>query len=291
MPEEAGSRGDQVLAARRERLERLRAAGVEPFALNLEQALGVRQADTIADIRTDPQFKLAPSQMAEVRKTVAGRVVLDRDMGKLKFLVVRDATGDLQLFCNRKDMPEEDFDLLESVDLGDIVAATGRVGTTKKGELSIFVERLVLLTKSLRPPPEKWHGLQDPELKLRQRYLQFAAEPETRRFLTSRATTLGTIRRVLDDRGFLEVETPVLQSVAGGAMARPFSTHHNVLDADLFLRISLELYLKRLLVAGLERVYEIGRNFRNEGLGAKYNPEFTMLEVYQAYGDSFDMME
>jgi lysyl-tRNA synthetase class 2 len=212
-------------------------------------------------------------------------------MGKLKFLVVRDATGDLQLFCNRKDMPAEDFELLGTVDLGDIVAATGRVGTTKKGELSIFVERLVVLTKSLRPPPEKWHGLQDPELKLRQRYLQFATEPETRRFLTSRATALRTIRRVLDDRGFLEVETPVLQSVAGGAMAKPFSTHHNALDADLFLRISLELYLKRLLVGGIERVYEIGRNFRNEGLGPKYNPEFTMLEVYQAYGDYFDMME
>jgi lysyl-tRNA synthetase, class II len=290
MPEEAGSRGDQVLAARRESLERLRSAGIEPFALNLQQALGVERPDRIAKVREE-FGELPAGQTDEARRTVAGRIVLDRDMGKLKFLVVRDATGEIQLFCNRKDMREQDFRLLEDIHLGDIVASQGRVGTTKKGELSIFVERLALLTKSLRPLPEKWHGLQDPELKLRQRYLQFATEPEARRFVISRATMLQTTRRILDERGFLEVETPVLQSVAGGAMARPFSTHHNVLDMDLFLRISLELHLKRLLVAGFERVYEIGRNFRNEGLGPKYNPEFTMLELYQAYGDYFDMME
>jgi lysyl-tRNA synthetase class 2 len=290
MPDQAGSRGDQVLAARRESLERLRASGVEPFALNLQQAIGVSEPDRVSEVRA--QFgALEAGQTTDSVRTVAGRVVLARDMGKLKFLVVRDATGGLQLVCNQKDMSGGDFGLLGDVDLGDIVAATGRVGTTKKGELSIFVERIALLTKSLRPPPEKWHGLQDPELKLRQRYLQFATEPESRRFVSARAELLRTIRGVLDERGFLEVETPVLQSVAGGAMARPFSTHHNALDIDLFLRISLELFLKRLLVAGFERVYEIGRNFRNEGLGPKYNPEFTMLEVYQAHADYFDMME
>jgi lysyl-tRNA synthetase class 2 len=290
MPDQAGSRGDQVLAARRESLERLRASGVEPFALNLQQAIGVSEPDRVSDVRAE-FGALEAGQTTESARTVAGRVVLVRDMGKLKFLVVRDATGDLQLVCNQRDISGGDFGVLGDVDLGDIVAATGRVGTTKKGELSIFVDRIALLTKSLRPPPEKWHGLQDPELKLRQRYLQFATEPESRRSVRARAELLRTMRRVLDERGFLEVETPVLQSVAGGAMARPFSTHHNALDVDLFLRISLELFLKRLLVAGFDRVYEIGRNFRNEGLGPKYNPEFTMLEVYQAYGDYFDMME
>jgi lysyl-tRNA synthetase class 2 len=290
MADRAGSRGEQVLAARRESLDRLRAGGVEPFALSLERAIGVPEPDQVEDIRA--RFgDLAPGQTTDQARVVAGRVAMVRDMGRLKFLVVRDRTGDLQLVCNETDMADREVAVLHEIDLGDIVAATGRVGTTKRGELSIFVERLVLLTKSLRPPPEKWHGLQDPELKLRQRYLQFATEPESRRPVTARAELLRTMRWVLDERGFLEVETPVLQSVAGGAMARPFSTHHNALDTDLFLRISLELHLKRLLVAGFERVYEIGRNFRNEGLGPKYNPEFTMLEVYQAYADYFDMME
>jgi lysyl-tRNA synthetase class 2 len=212
-------------------------------------------------------------------------------MGKLKFLVVRDRSGDLQLVGTAMDTGPASFELLGGVDLGDIVGAIGRVGTTKKGELSIFVERMAILTKALRPLPEKWHGLRDPDLQQRYRYLQLASDLESRRIVDARATTLKAMRAYLDERGFVEVETPVLQPVAGGAMARPFTTFHQALGIELKLRISLELYLKRLLVGGMDRVYEIGRNFRNEGLGPTYNPEFTMLEAYQAFGDYHSMMQ
>src|SRR5215204_973125 len=211
-------------------------------------------------------------------------------MGRLAFLVLRDRSADIQLVVNQETEPESRA-LVAEVDLGDIVGATGRVGTTRKGELSIFVERLAMLTKALRPLPEKWHGLRDPELQQRQRYLHLATDPEAKkRLVDARAQTLGAIRTYLDERGYVEVETPVLQTVAGGAMARPFVTHHRDLDMDLYLRISLELHLKRLLVGGLERVYEIGRNFRNEGVDRWHNPEFTMMECYQAYTDYNGMM-
>ncbi len=286
MTEETSGREQEVLKARRESRSRL---GDRAFALSLEQALGVREADTTSSIR-DAHAGLAADTVTEDRRTVAGRIVLKRDMGKLAFLVLRDRAGDLQLVCN----PETDADalaLLPEVDLGDIVGATGRVGTTRKGELSIFVERLAVLTKSLRPLPEKWHGLKDPDLQQRQRYLHVATDLEYRTLVDARATALRAIRVYLDEHGFVEVETPVLQGVAGGAMARPFVTHHEVLDIDLYLRISLELYLKRLLVGGLERVYEIGRNFRNEGIDRSHNPEFTMLELYQAYADYETIMD
>ena len=293
MPDEASAGGDdptgreaEVLKARRESRERL---GDLAFALNLSQALGVDEPDAVATIR-GTHGDLAADTTTDERRTVAGRIVLKRDMGKLAFLVLRDRTGDLQLVVNE----QTDFEsrgLLTDVDLGDIVGATGRVGTTRKGELSVFVDRLVMLTKALRPLPEKWHGLKDPELQQRQRALHLATDPEARAFVDARATTLRAVRAYLDERGFVEVETPVLQTIAGGAMARPFVTHHRDLDMDLYLRISLELFLKRLLVGGLERVYEIGRNFRNEGVGWKYNPEFTMLELYQAFADYETMMD
>jgi len=293
MPDEASAGGDEptgreaeVLEARRESRERL---GDRAFALNLSQALGVDEPDAVATIR-GTHGDLAADTTTDERRTVAGRIVLKRDMGKLAFLVLRDRTGDLQLVVNE----QTDFEsrgLLTDVDLGDIVGATGRVGTTRKGELSVFVDRLVMLTKALRPLPEKWHGLKDPELQQRQRALHLATDPEARAFVDARATTLRAVRAFLDERGFVEVETPVLQTIAGGAMARPFVTHHRDLDMDLYLRISLELFLKRLLVGGLERVYEIGRNFRNEGVGWKYNPEFTMLELYQAFADYETMMD
>jgi len=211
-------------------------------------------------------------------------------MGKLMFVVVRDRTGDLQLVASATDTDPGSFELLGDVDLGDIVGATGRVGTTKKGELSIFVEGIAILTKALRPLPEKWHGLKDPDLQQRYRYLQLATDLDSRRIVDARAKMLMTMRAYLDERGFVEVETPVLQPVAGGALARPFTTFHQALGVELKLRISLELYLKRLLVGGMERVYEIGRNFRNEGIGPTYNPEFTMLEAYEAYGEYHSMM-
>jgi len=286
---EDGFREREVLKARRETLERLRAKGVEPYALNLESALGVQEPDRIDAVRKE-FGGLGPGEMRDDVRAVAGRVVLRRDMGKLKFLVVRDRSGDLQLVASATDTIPASFELLGDVDLGDIVGAIGHVGTTKKGELSIFVERLAILTKALRPLPEKWHGLKDPDLQQRYRYLQLATDLESRRIVDARATTLKTMRAYLDERGFVEVETPVLQPVAGGAMARPFTTFHQALGIELKLRISLELYLKRLLVGGVDRVYEIGRNFRNEGIGPTYNPEFTMLEAYEAYGDYHSMM-
>ncbi len=284
--EASSGREREVLRARRESRERL---GERAFALSLEQALGVREADTTSDIR-EAFGAVGPDELTDERRSVAGRIVLKRDMGRLVFLVLRDRTGDLQLVVNQESGADV-LALLEDVDLGDIVAAAGRVGTTRKGELSIFVERIAMLSKALRPLPEKWHGLRDPELQQRQRYLHLATDVGVRRLVAARAKTLRAIRAYLDQRGFVEVETPVLQTIAGGAMARPFQTHHRDLGVDLYLRISLELYLKRLLVGGLERVYEIGRNFRNEGTGWKYNPEFTMLELYQAYADYETMME
>ena len=287
--EERSTRETEVLAARRESLERLEAAGIPPFALTLEAALGVRDPTPVADIRS-AFGSLEPGETGDEVRTVAGRVVQKRDMGKLQFLVIRDRTGDLQLFCNAKDMDAEALAVLAEVDLGDIVGATGAVGVTKKGELSVFVHRLAMLTKSLRPLPEKWHGLKDPDLQQRRRYLHLIVDETPRRYVRARAEVLKTVRRTLDERGFLEFEGPMLQVVAGGANARPFTTFHHVLDQEMKLRISLELYLKRMLVGGLERVYELGRNFRNEGIDRDHNPEFTMLEAYQAYGDYHTMM-
>jgi lysyl-tRNA synthetase class 2 len=284
--DEPTGREREVLKARRESRERL---GDRAFALNLREALGIGEPDAVATIR-GTNGHLAADTTTDERRTVAGRIVLKRDMGRLAFLVLRDRTGDLQLVVNEQTDPES-RGLLTDVDLGDIVGATGRVGTTRKGELSVFVDRLAMLTKALRPLPEKWHGLKDPELQQRQRALHLATDPGARAIVDARATTLRAVRAYLDGRGFVEVETPVLQTIAGGAMARPFVTHHRDLDMDLYLRISLELFLKRLLVGGLERVYEIGRNFRNEGVGWKYNPEFTMLELYQAYADYETMMD
>ena len=285
-PPEAGEprgRLEEALRARHDALESLRAHGVEPFALGYEPSA---HATDLHDRYAD----LAPASTTEDRVAVAGRVVLLRRHGKLSFVTLRDATGDIQLMLSEEAMGRN-YGLVRDLDLGDIVGADGVVATTKRGELSVKASELTLLTKALRPMPEKWHGLKDPELQQRQRHLQLLSDLDARRIVTARAQALRAVRELLDSRGFVEVETPVLQPVAGGAMARPFVTHHHVLDTDLFLRISLELYLKRLLVGGLERIYEIGRNFRNEGIDRSHNPEFTMLEVYQAYGDYFSMME
>jgi lysyl-tRNA synthetase class 2 len=284
MDEDAGGREREVLRGRRESLERLRSKGVEPFALRFDPDA------TAAAIRERHAALSADTELDE-RVRVAGRIVLKRDIGKLKFLVLRDRTGDIQLVCDGAHTEPASWSLLEDIDLGDIVGATGRVGTTRKGELSVFVETLAMLTKSLRPLPEKWHGLKDPDLRQRQRYLELATDLDAReRVISARAGVLKAFRRVFEERGFVEVETPILQSQPGGALAKPFVTHHDVLDVDLYLRIAIELYLKRLLVGGLERVYEIGRNFRNEGIDRTHNPEFTMMEVYQAYTDYEGMM-
>jgi lysyl-tRNA synthetase, class II len=283
-----GGREAEVLAARRDSLERL--GREQAFALNLRSVLDVDEPTPTGRIRADHP-DLAPDTTTAERVVVAGRVVLKRDMGKLRFATIRDRDGDLQLVFASTAMSEDRFALLDEVDLGDIIGAAGTVGTTRRGELSVFVDRWAMLTKALRPLPEKWHGLQDPDLQQRRRYLHLISDATPRRYVAARAGTLATMRRVLDERGFVEFEGPMLQLVAGGANARPFTTHHQALDVDMKLRISLELYLKRMLVGGLERVYELGRNFRNEGIDRDHNPEFTMLEAYQAYGDYHTMME
>jgi len=282
LTEERG-REAEILAARRASLERLRAAGVEPFAL------GFDQTDLAVDLHA-AHADLAAGEDADHRAQVAGRVVLARRHGKLTFLVLRDRTGDIQLFCEEATLGDA-YALLEEIDLGDIVGAAGTITRTKRGELSVKVESVTMLTKALRPLPEKWHGLQDPDLQQRQRYLHLIADELPRKYVLARAAVLKTMRGILDDRGFVEFEGPTLQSVAGGANARPFTTHHLALDVPMKLRISLELYLKRMAVGGIERIYELGRIFRNEGIDRDHNPEFTMLEAYQAYGDYETMME
>jgi lysyl-tRNA synthetase class 2 len=233
---------------------------------------------------------LGPGSMEGPQVRVAGRIVLHRDKGKLKFIDIRDMSGDIQLFIGKKQLGD-DWELAQCVDLGDLIGVDGQLKRTKTGELSIFVERLHFLSKSLATPPDKHGGLQDAELRQRQRYLDLIhSEGVLPRFL-NRTKIVRSIRSTLAAQDFVEVEGPTLHSIAGGAAARPFVTHHNALDIDLYLRIALELHLKRLMVGGIERVYELGRVYRNEGIDQKHNPEFTMLEVYQAYGDYRSMMD
>ena len=274
-----------VLTVRRQKLDALRSKGVEPYAPSFP-----KDADA-SDVLAEFDSLEAGAETAE-RRSVAGRLVMYRSHGKLAFAVIRDRSGDLQLFLTADALGADRLaELDEELDLGDVVGASGVVVKTKKGEVSVKADRVVLLAKSLRPMPEKWHGLRDAEARHRQRYLDLAANPDSREVVRARAKVLASLRRTLDSRGFAEVETPILQNVPGGGLARPFVTHHDALDIDMYLRIAPELFLKRLLVGGLERVYEIGRTFRNEGVSTKYNPEFTMLEAYQAYGDYGDMME
>jgi lysyl-tRNA synthetase, class II len=281
--EERRGRLQEVLQARRESLARLRERGVEPFALRFAK-------DADADELRERYAGLGAGEETEDHRSVAGRIVLLRRQGRLSFATLRDGTADIQLLLSQSVMGDG-YGLVDLLDLGDIVGARGPVIKTKRGELSVKVEELTLLTKALRPMPEKWHGLRDPEARHRRRYLDLASNPESRRIVWARAQVLKAFRKVLDERGYVEVETPALQATAGGALARPFVTHHRVLDIPLYLRIAPELYLKRLLVGGIERLYEIGRNFRNEGLDREHNPEFTMLEAYLAYGSYEDMME
>ncbi len=221
---------------------------------------------------------------------VAGRIISRRGQGKVTFCHVEDRSGRLQLFFRFDDLGEEAYGQLKLMDIGDIVGAEGHMFTTRTGEISVHVARFTILAKSLRPLPEKWHGLKDVELRYRQRYVDLIVNPEVRETFVMRSRMVSAIRTLLDGKQFLEVETPMMQAVPGGAAARPFITHHNALDIDLYLRIAPELYLKRLIVGGFERVYEINRNFRNEGISTKHNPEFTMIEVYEAYANLEDMM-
>ena len=271
-----------LLAARRRKLEALRADGVEPFPHAFE---GVEPIEAVKA----PHAQLPAGEDSEARARVAGRLAARRGQGKAAFLDLVDRSGRLQLHAQRDVLGEEAFDRLLSLDLGDLIGADGLVFRSRRGELSLRVEAFTVLAKSLRPPPEKHHGLTDVETRHRQRELDLMANEETREAFLTRARIVSAVRRFLDGEGFVEVETPILQPLYGGAAARPFTTHFNALDRTMYLRIATELYLKRLIVGGLERVYEIGKNFRNEGLSFKHNPEFTVLEWYEAYADYDDV--
>ncbi|MEZ0286085.1 MAG: lysine--tRNA ligase, partial [Thermoleophilia bacterium] len=233
---------------------------------------------------------LAPGETGAEPLRVAGRLAARRGQGKMAFLDLEDRSGRIQLWARADRLGEDAMAALLDLDLGDIVGAAGPPARTRRGELSLALDEAMLLAKALRPPPDKHAGVRDPEIRHRQRYLELMADAAARDAYRVRAGTIAAVRRFLDERGFVEVETPTLQPIYGGAAARPFVTHHNVLDRDLFLRIASELYLKRLIVGGLERVYELGKDFRNEGVSNKHNPEFTMLETYEAYADYRDVM-
>ncbi|MCH7557845.1 MAG: lysine--tRNA ligase [Planctomycetes bacterium] len=264
---------------RQEKLSRIKEFGIDPYGGRYE---GTEQSE---DIKR--RFKDADeSQQAKC----AGRIVLLRDIGKLIFMTLRDRSGIIQIGLSKKLLPEQ-WGLVKLLELGDIIGASGQLGKTKTGEITIWADNVVLLSKCLLPPPEKFHGLSDIDQRYRQRYVDLWANPEVMERFKNRSAIVSAIREFLESEGFLEVETPMMQTIAGGAAAKPFVTHHNSLDMDLFLRISPELFLKRLLVGGMEKVFEINRSFRNEGLSRQHNPEFTMLEVYQAYGDYNVMMD
>lgn len=249
------------------------------------------EADRKAKLKADPQADVPPAEDRRARVRVAGRVVLHRDNGKLVWLNLRDATGDLQIAVSKRDCAEAGFNLAKHTDLADIIVAEGPLMKTRAGELTVWASALRPGAKAVEPPPEKHAGLSDPEARFRRRYVDLWSNPEAMSRLVLRGKVVRETRRFMEERGFAEVETPVLQAQAGGAAARPFVTHLNALDMDLFLRIAPELYLKRLLVAGMPRVFEMSRNFRNEGLSRRHNPEFTSMEAYQAFGDAHTMLE
>jgi lysyl-tRNA synthetase class 2 len=277
---------DDQIQIRRAKRERLAAAGVDAYPPRFSGSLEPAAVHALHGGRGAEEL-----DAGAIRLRAAGRVRAIREHGKSVFLDLHDGRAKLQLFVRKDQLPEAARLVLDNLDLGDVAGASGQLMRTRTGELSLRVDDLTLLAKALRPLPEKWHGLADVETRYRQRYLDLAANPESRRVFEVRAALISGMREFLDARGFLEVETPMMQPLPGGAVARPFRTHHNALDLDLYLRIAPELYLKRLLVGGIPRVYEINRNFRNEGISTRHNPEFTMLEFYAAYADFADMME
>src|SRR5882757_4029978 len=267
---------NSLIEQRKAKLNALRGRGIDPFKNKFAPA------EKCAEAR---------GNYTEGREiSIAGRVTAHRDMGKSMFIDVRDQSGRLQVYAQKNVLGDNQFDIFRHLDLGDFIGAKGTMFTTKTGEISIKLSSFVILAKALRPPPEKWHGLADTEIRYRQRYLDLMANPEVKEVFLKRSQILREIRNFLHTRGFVEVETPMMQAIPGGAAAQPFVTHHNALGCNFYLRIALELYLKRLLVGGFDRVFEIGRNFRNEGISRRHNPEFTMLEVYQAYSDYRGMM-
>ena len=270
---------NHLMKVRKEKLDNLIAEGKNPFEITK-----FNRTHTSEDIEKHYD------ELEGKDVTVAGRIMSKRIMGKASFCHIQDATGKIQSYVSINDLGEESYKQFKEDDIGDIIGITGFVFKTKTGEISIHAKELVLLTKSLRPLPEKFHGLKDTDLRYRQRYVDLIVNPEVKQTFEKRIKIIKEMRRILDEKGYMEVETPILQTIAGGATAKPFITHHNSLDIDMYLRVAPELYLKRLIVGGFDKVYEIGRNFRNEGIDIKHNPEFTNMELYAAYENMEDMM-
>lgn len=270
---------NHLMQVRKEKLDNLIASGKNPFEIT-----EFNRTHTSADIEKHYD------ELEGKDVTVAGRIMSKRIMGKASFCHIQDATGKIQSYVSINDLGEESYKQFKEDDIGDIIGITGFVFKTKTGEISIHAKEVTLLTKSLRPLPEKFHGLKDTDLRYRQRYVDLIVNPDVKETFEKRTKIIKEMRRILDEKGYMEVETPILQTIAGGASAKPFITHHNSLDIDMYLRVAPELYLKRLIVGGFDKVYEIGRNFRNEGMDIKHNPEFTNMELYAAYENMEDMM-
>ncbi|XLQ11715.1 MAG: lysine--tRNA ligase [cyanobacterium endosymbiont of Epithemia adnata isolate EadnSB Bon19] len=282
---------EEIRTTRLEKVEQLKRLNLVPYAYKW------KSTNTAADLQ-DKYIDLKDGEEIDLEVAIAGRIIARRVFGKLAFFKLQDETGTIQLYLDKEhiqssmgDFPDAFNNLKKLTDTGDILGVTGNLKRTEKGELSINVSTYTILTKSLLPLPDKWHGLTDTEKRYRQRYIDLIINPQVRQTFRRRAQITASIRRYLDKKGFIEIETPVLQGEAGGAEARPFVTYHNTLEMDLYLRIATELHLKRLIIGGFEKVFELGRIFRNEGISTKHNPEFTSIEVYQAYADYFDMME
>jgi lysyl-tRNA synthetase, class II len=270
---------------RRDKMDALREKGLDPFGKRFDRSHDSNEIKTQFE-----EFSKEELEEKEVTVTIAGRIMTKRGKGKAGFAHIQDLPGQIQIYVRKDAIGEEQYEIFKTADLGDLVGITGTVFKTKVGELSVKAKEFHLLTKSLRPLPEKFHGLKDVEQRYRQRYLDLITSQESKETFITRSRIIQSMRRYLDDNGYLEVETPMMHAIAGGASARPFITHHNALDMPLFMRIAIELHLKRLIVGGLEKVYEVGRVFRNEGVSTRHNPEFTMIELYEAYADYRDIM-
>jgi len=276
---------NDLLKVRRDKMSSLREQGIDPFGKRYERSHSAKQI-----VEQYEQFSKEELEEKNLSVKIAGRIMTKRGKGKAGFAHIQDLSGQIQIYVRKDTVGEEQYEIFDSADLGDIIGIEGTIFKTKVGELSIKVTDFQLLTKSLRPLPEKFHGLKDVEQRYRQRYLDLIMNPESKKTFITRSLIIQSMRRYLDNHGYLEVETPMMHAIAGGAAARPFITHHNALDIPLYMRIAIELHLKRLIVGGLEKVYEIGRVFRNEGVSTRHNPEFTMLELYEAYADYKDIM-
>ncbi|HFK1427788.1 MULTISPECIES: lysine--tRNA ligase [Bacillus cereus group] len=276
---------DQLLV-RREKLHNLREQGIDPFGKRFERTNATNELLSLYG-----EFSKEELEEKEISVSIAGRIMTKRGKGKAGFAHIQDLHGQVQIYVRKDAVGDEEYELFKTADLGDLVGIEGKIFKTNVGELSVKATGFTLLTKSLRPLPDKYHGLKDVEQRYRQRYLDLITSMESRETFVTRSKIIREIRRYLDDNGYLEVETPMMHAIAGGASARPFITHHNALDMELYMRIAIELHLKRLIVGGLEKVYEIGRVFRNEGVSTRHNPEFTMIELYEAYADYKDIMK